>query len=94
MPKNYRSIALYVIGIADNPVVLFENRKTTDFTESGPLTQKRLRVCLNFEIRDGKTPIIGFHDHPNEMWIAEGFEEVAEHCQSQGWLKIQRGASW
>ena len=81
LPKNYRSIAIV-------------NKKlVTDFTESGPLTQKKIRSFKDFEIRDGLIPILGFHDHPNEMWIDERYKNLAEHCEKQGWLEIEGPAS-
>jgi len=90
MPKNYRRIALYAIGVAESPVVLVNRRRVEDFSEQGPLTQKKIRSYRDFEIRDGTSPILGFHDHPNEMWVSSAYESVARHCASQGWLKIQR----
>src|SRR5256885_1722284 len=76
-PKNYRRIALYAIEHAAKPVVLMNRREVSDFSESGPLTQKGIRPCLDFEIRDGTVPILGFHDHPDQMWIVESRREVA-----------------
>jgi hypothetical protein len=92
-PKNYRRIALDAIGLASNPVVLVNGRLTTDFSEAGPLTQRKIRGYRDFEIRDGDSPILGFHDHPDEMWVSEAHAAVAQHCASQGWLKIQGPAS-
>ncbi len=92
-PKNYRRIAIYAIEKAANPVVLMNGRRVNDFSESGPLTQKGIRPCQDFEIRDGAVPILGFHDHPDEMWIVESRRQLADHCAAQGWLKIQSRAS-
>ncbi|HEU6450557.1 MAG TPA: hypothetical protein VFT57_03995 [Gemmatimonadaceae bacterium] len=92
-PKNYRRIALYAIGVAGSPVVLVNGRPVTDFSEAGPLTQRKIRGYRDFEIRDGDSPILGFHDHPDEMWVTETHAAVAHHCASQGWLKIQGAAS-
>jgi len=92
-PKNYRSVALYAIQVAKTPVVLVNRKPIVDFTESGPLTQKGIRQMRDFEVRDGDTPILGFHDHPDEMWVAEAQAAIAEHCQAQGWLKIEGRAS-
>jgi hypothetical protein len=88
-PKNYRRIALYAISVSLQPVVLGDKQRITDFSETGPLTQKGIRKFINFEIRDGLDPILGFHDHPNEMWIAENYADVVEYCASQGWLKVE-----
>jgi len=64
-----------------------------DFSEAGPLTQKKIRSYRDFEIRDGELPILGFHDHPNQMWVCEAHAPVAHHCAGQGWLKIRGPAS-
>jgi hypothetical protein len=92
-PKNYRSVALYAIQVAQAPVVLVNRKPIVDFSESGPLTQKGIRQMRDFEVRDGDKPILGFHDHPDEMWITEAQTAVAEHCQAEGWLEIEGRAS-
>ena len=92
-PKNYRRIALYAISLADNPVVLMNRKRVADFSEAGRVTQKGIRDCIDFEVRDGDTPILGFHDHPDEMWVAETYRTVAEHCAAEGWMKIQGPAT-
>ena len=89
LPKNYRHIALYAVSVAAAPLVLMDRRPVTDLSERGPLTQKGIRECIDFEIRDGTSPILGFHDHPSEMWVTAAYAHVAEHCASQGWRKIQ-----
>lgn len=89
LPKNYRNIALYAISIAQEPVVLVNRKRTTDFSERGPLTQKQIRSLIDFEVRDGSKPMLGFHDHPNEMWVFAEYVHVAEHCAAQGWLKVE-----
>jgi len=93
LPKNYRSIALYAIQRAAEPVVLVNRKRVGDFSELGPLTQHGIGSCRNFEILDGTSPILGFHDHPREMWVTQSHVSVAEHCASQGWLIIQASAS-
>ena len=93
LPKNYRSIAIYALESAHKPTLLINNKQETDFSETGPLTQKKIRSLIDFEIRDDVIPILGFHDHPNEMWINERFKTLAEHCEKQGWLKIEGPAS-
>lgn len=92
-PKNYRSVALYAIRAAHTPVVLVNRKPIIDFSESGRLTQKGIRQMRDFEVRDGDTPILGFHDHPDAMWVAVGHASIAEHCQEQGWLEIEGRAS-
>lgn len=93
LPKNYRSIALHAIGIASAPVVLMNRKPVTDFSEQGPLTQQSIRSCIDFEIRDGSESILGFHDHPNEMWVTEPYAAVAAYCAEKGWLTIEGRAS-
>jgi len=93
LPKNYRSIALYAIENAAEPVVLIDRKRVEDFSELGPLTQRGISTCHAFEVRDGAAPILGFHDHPREMWVAASRAPIAEYCATQGWLTIQGGAS-
>ena len=93
LPKNYRSIAIYALDSAHDPILLINKKPETDFTENGPLTQKRIRTFIDMEIRDGVIPILGFHDHPNEMWIDERYRTLVEYCEEQGWLKIEGPAS-
>jgi len=93
LPKSYRSIVLHAISIAEDPIVLMDGQHETDFSEGGPLTQRGIRSCVKFEVRDGSRAILGFHDHPNEMWVVEAFRTVAEYCAQRGWLKIEGEAS-
>jgi len=93
LPKNYRSIALYAINNLETPEVLLDGKKVLDFTDQGPLTQAGLRNCRNFEIRNGKEGVLGFHDHPSEMWVSEIYRHIASHCEEQGWLQIEGKAS-
>jgi hypothetical protein len=92
-PRNLRSIALYAIDSAAAPIVFMNDEVIEDHSEEGPLTQKGISSCRNFEIRDGRTPILGFHDHPDQMWIAESRRAVAEHCAIENWLKIEGPSS-
>ena len=89
LPKNYRAIALEAISMAKRPVVLLDKKIVSDYTETGPLNQHNISQCINFEIRDGSTTMVGFHDHPNEMWISQEFAMLATVCCENGWLKIQ-----
>ena len=70
-----------------------DNKEIDDYSEQGKLTQKGIRSCINFEIKDGNIGIVGFHDHPNEMWISEKYDQFAKQCESNGWLKIEGPAS-
>jgi hypothetical protein len=89
LPKNYRNIVLYAIKNLEEPEVLLDGKKVFDFSDQGPLTQVGLSKCHNFEIRNGKKGVLGFHDHPKEMWVSEPFRHIAKHCEEQGWLKIE-----
>ena len=89
LPKNYRSIVLQAIAGAGAPVVIMDRRQVIDFSEAGPLTQASIRACRDFIVRDGTIPILGFHDHPNEMWIAAAYAPLAERCATEGWLQVQ-----
>jgi hypothetical protein len=89
LPKNYRAVALRAIEAAQSPVVLMDKKEVTDFSESGPITQKGIAACRDFEILDGLVPVLGFHDHPSEMWISRAFAAVASDCAAAGWLKVQ-----
>lgn len=93
LPKNYRRIALYAIEYAAEPIVLVNRKRIEDFSEAGPLTQRGIRALRDFEVRDGSMPILGFHDHPSEMWVSASHAAVAQYCASQGWLTIQGGAT-
>lgn len=89
-PKNYRRIALYAIENCQKPVVLMDSVRVDDFSEHGPLVQKQIRASMDFVIMDDSNEVLGFHDHPDEMWIAEKYRSIAIYCQNQEWLKISR----
>lgn len=93
LPKNYRRIALYAIDELEKPIVLLDKKVIVDFTDRGPLTQAGISKCRNFEIRNGKEEVLGFHDRPREMWISENYMHIATYCEEQGWLKIEHKAS-
>jgi hypothetical protein len=77
------------IELAENPVVLVNGIRITDFSSTGPLVRKKFNTFIDFEVRDGTSPIVGFHDHPREMWIDEAYADFAVYCSNQRWLKIQ-----
>ena len=89
LPKNYRRISIKAIELATDPHVYMDKKEISDYSTDGKLTQKGIRPCIDFLITDGSTPILGFHDHPNEMWISEQYSELAKDCCKKGWLKIQ-----
>lgn len=66
-----------------------DRKPVEDFSERGPLTQSGIRACRDFEVRDGQASMLGFHDHPNEMWVDRDFEALATRCEAAGWLKIR-----
>jgi len=92
LPKNYRCILLHAIELATDPKVIMDKQVITDFSEQGKLTRKNILNCINFEILDGDTGILGFHDHPDEMWISGNFQDFAIFCEQQGWLYMQKQA--
>lgn len=89
MPTNYRRIVLHAIGVAAVPKVFANRKLTEDYSEQGLITQNGIAALRDLEVLDGKKPILGFHDHPREMWVSEEFSAVADHCQEQGWLRVQ-----
>lgn len=93
LPKNYRAIALCAIRAAQSPVVLMDRKTVADYSEQGPITQRGIAACRNFEIRDGSASVLGFHDHPREMWVAKEYESVAQKCAAAGWLTVEFGAT-
>jgi hypothetical protein len=92
-PKNYRSIVLHAIATVADPKVYMDGCLITDLSERGPLTQRRLKKCIDFVVRNGGQDVLGFHDHPREMWITIDYGEIAEFCEKEGWLKIEGTAS-
>ena len=86
-PKNYRKLILHFINSIESPIVKYNHKKITDFSEQGYLTQKGIRYCRDFEIPSNKEKVLGFHDHPNEMWVAYKYIDLAQQCKKEGWLK-------
>lgn len=93
LPKNYRRIAHYAIESTASPVVLVNRKRVENFTEAGPLTQRGIGACRDFEVLDGTSPILGFHNSPREMWFSASHASIAEHRATQDWFTIQGGAS-
>ena len=89
LPINYRAIVLFSISNLRNPLVMGNNRVINDFSESGPITQKGLKDFIDFIIKDDGHDVIGFHDHPNEMWVNKEYLHIAKYCSDKGWLKIE-----
>jgi hypothetical protein len=93
LPKHYRAIVLEVLASFPDVTVWVEEHRCDDFSEAGPLTQRGIAGMRNFEIRTQGTPILGFHDHPSEMWIDSEFRALAERLHDLGHLKIEKGGS-
>ena len=91
LPKHYRAIVLEVLASFPDATVWVEEQRCDDFSEAGPLTQRGIAGLRNFEIRTESAPILGFHDHPREMWIDSEFRDLAERLDNLGHLKIERG---
>ena len=89
IPKNYRAIALAAVEVASDPIVLLNKKKITNFTDSGQLTQRGISNARDFEVRDGKNSILGFHDHPREMWIDKKYLAFATQLELAGQLRIE-----
>ena len=52
-----------------------------------------IRNLIIIAIIDGIKLIVGYHDHPNEMFITERHKDFAELCENKKWLKIEGPAS-
>ena len=88
-PKHYRAIVLEVLAAVPSASVWLDGWRCDDLSERGPLTQRGIAGLLNFEIRAGGSSILGFHDHPDQMWIDGDFESLAERLQALGHLTIE-----
>lgn len=89
LPKHYRAIVLEVLASFPDVTVWVEDVRCEDFSEAGPLTQRGIAAMRNFEIWTESTPILGFHDHPREMWIDSTFRALAERLDDLGHLRIE-----
>jgi hypothetical protein len=93
LPKHYRAIVLETLAAFPGATVWVETVRCDDLSEDGALVQRTIMRMRNFEIRtaDG-APILGFHDHPREMWVDAEFRQLAERLRDLGHLKIERSA--
>ncbi len=89
LPKNYREILLFIIESLDSPRISMDGKRITDYTEQGVLTQKGILKCIDFFISDNGNKVLGFHDHPNEMWFSKEYVSLAVQCEKNRWLKIE-----
>ncbi|MGD9110536.1 MAG: hypothetical protein PVG93_06305 [Phycisphaerales bacterium] len=89
-PKNYRSIALYVIEHFEDVTVWISEKKVEDFSENGPITQAVLSNSSSFLIKVADDQVLGFRYYPDQMWFSPKYKDIATYCASQGWLKIDK----
>ena len=89
IPGNLRALSLYVIEHIGKPEVMLDGELVKDHTERGPLRRKRIAEAVDFEVRDGVHPVMGFHGGPTLMWVSDRYVEIAQHCEKKGWLKFK-----
>ena len=90
IPKNYRQIVMYVLEHHQGSKVYCNKKLCTDYSTDGNLTQSGIKILKDFLIIAGNgKELIGFHDHPNEMWLSTELSALAKYCENQGWLKIE-----
>ena len=90
LPKHYRAIVLEVRAAFPEATAWVDGGRCDDFSEAGPLTQRKIAQLRDFEMRTGGTPILGFHDHPREMWVNSDFGDLAEQLAALGHLTMER----
>ena len=88
-PKHYRAIVLEVLASFPDVTAWVDRHRCDDFSEAGPLTQRRIAGLRDFEMRSGGRSILGFHDHPREMWIDGECMALAERLHALGHLTIE-----
>jgi hypothetical protein len=91
-PRHYRAIVLEVLAAVPDATVWLDGRRCDDLSEQGPVTQRGIAALRDFEIRAGGSSILGFHDHPDQMWVDGEFEGLALRLQALGHLQIERQA--
>jgi len=89
IPGNLRAIAVYAIENISRPQVMLDSKSVKDYSIRGPLQRSRIADAVDFEIRDGAHPVMGFHDGPAHMWFSHRYADIAQHCEEQGWLKFK-----
>lgn len=89
-PKHYRAIVLEVLRSFPDATVWVDLRRCEDLSEAGPLTQRGIARMRDFEIRTEHASILGFHDHPREMWIGGEFGDLAQRLADLGHVRIER----
>ena len=89
-PKHYRAIVLEALRRFPDATVWVDRRRCEDLSEAGPLTQRGIARMRDFEIKTEHASILGFHDHPREMWIDGEFGDLAQRLADLGHLRIER----
>jgi hypothetical protein len=82
-PSDLSSIVVHTINEIRKPVILLEGRTIKDLSV---LDNDKLDALVDFELRDGRRPVMGFHDGPGNMWISNHYVGIANNCRKQGWL--------
>lgn len=70
-------------------VVIYLDKLQVSGLDDRIISQDRISLARNFLMISGPDQVLGFHDHPREMWIERKFLYLAEEMQSQGWLAIE-----
>jgi len=84
---DLRSIAICAIAQVKKPHILLDGKSVTDYSNSGPLKNENLKAVRDFEIRDGKRPVMGFHDGAANMWFCAEYKLVLDQCRANGWIE-------
>lgn len=85
--SDIRNVVLCGIEAAHSPKVLVESRTVTDYSERGAIGRERLESVHDLEVRDGNTPIMGFHGGSDKLWISAHFKELLSECRAKGWIE-------
>jgi hypothetical protein len=87
-PKNYQRVVRYIVSQVPGSVIVADGREI-DPNDDAYISQKGLGEIRDFEMRCGSQPVMGFHDHPREMWITERHRSLAELMHAEGSLVIE-----
>lgn len=68
---------------------IFANDIEVDVNDTNYISQDGMKDLLNFRILNGDDPVMGYHDHPSEMWISEKHRPLALYMEEQKWLTVQ-----
>ena len=70
-PTDLRGIVMLAVDELKKPTILVEGKPVRDYSPKGPLQSENIGNCSDFEIRDGRNPVMGFHEGPRNMWISK-----------------------